>query len=105
MNPEKHSTWLAYLWAVIAGYFSSMSLDDWGALVGIVLAVGTFLVNRHYKRRTAAAQDAQVEAMRQRNRILAQIADRARDSPDSTLKTLVSVSEEPEGNYGGDRKD
>ncbi|EHK3483736.1 TPA: phage holin family protein [Escherichia coli] len=105
MNPEKHTTWLAYLWAVIAGYFSSMSLDDWGALVGIVLAVGTFLVNRHYKRRTAAAQDAQVEAMRQRNRILAQIAGRVRDSPDSTLKTLVSVSEEPEGYDGGDRKD
>ncbi|HBA9837861.1 TPA: alpha/beta hydrolase [Escherichia coli] len=105
MNPEKHSTWLAYLWAVIAGYFSSLSLDDWGALVGIVLAVGTFLVNRHYKRRTATAQDAQIEAMRQRNRILAQIAGSVRDSPDSTLKTLVAVSEEPEGNYGGDRKD
>lgn len=102
---DRHSTWLAYLWAVIAGYFATWSLDDWGALVGIVLAVGTFLVNRHYKKRTAAAHDAQTEAMRQRNRILSQIAGSIRDSPDSTLKTMVAVSEEPEGDNGVDRKD
>ncbi|HAX5209021.1 TPA: alpha/beta hydrolase [Escherichia coli] len=105
MNPEKHTTWLAYLWSFIAGWLATWSLDDWGALIGIVLAVGTFLVNRHYKKRTVAAQDAQVEAMRQRNRILAQIAGSVRDSPESTLKTLVAVSEEQEGEYGGDRKD
>ncbi|EHS7370312.1 alpha/beta hydrolase, partial [Salmonella enterica] len=53
---EKHTTWLAYLWAGIAGYFAHWTLDDYGALIGIVLAVATFFVNRYYKQQSAQAQ-------------------------------------------------
>ncbi|ELK9745649.1 alpha/beta hydrolase, partial [Salmonella enterica] len=51
MNPEKHTTWLAYLWAFISGIFAQWTLNDYGALIGIILGIGTFLVNRHYKKK------------------------------------------------------
>ncbi|HAK8511648.1 TPA: alpha/beta hydrolase [Salmonella enterica] len=93
---DKHSSWLAYLWAVIAGYFTQLSLNDWGALVTIVLAIATFFVNRHYKQQSAQTQKDQVAAMERRNQILVQIASQVRDDPDSTLKMLATVSEEGE---------
>ncbi|EAW1478185.1 alpha/beta hydrolase [Salmonella enterica] len=89
MHFEKHTTWLAYLWAAIAGYFTHLTLDDWGALVGIALAVATFFVNRYYKQRTAAAMD-------KRNQILERLAQR----PESALKSLVLTSEEVEVDGG-----
>ncbi|EAP7666274.1 alpha/beta hydrolase, partial [Salmonella enterica] len=53
---EKHTTWLAYLWAVICGALAQWTVHDYGALIGIVLAIGTFWVNRHYKRKSEQAQ-------------------------------------------------
>ncbi|ELB6473783.1 phage holin family protein [Salmonella enterica] len=96
MHFEKHTTWLAYLWAAVAGYFTHLTLNDWGALVGIVLAVATFFVNRYYKSQSAQAQKEQVAAMEKRNQILEQLARR----PDSSLKSLVLTAEEPEGDDG-----
>ncbi|MCZ4677080.1 HP1 family phage holin [Citrobacter sedlakii] len=46
---DKHSTGLAYLCVVIAGFVARLSLDEWGTLTGIVLAVATFFIHRHYK--------------------------------------------------------
>lgn len=104
MNFEKHTTWLAYLWAFISGLFAQWTLNDYGALIGIILGIGTFLVNRHYKQKSARAQQEQVAAMEKRNRILAQIALRVdKDAPDSTLKTLVGVAEQPEGKIDADQ--
>ncbi|ECI2259362.1 alpha/beta hydrolase [Salmonella enterica subsp. enterica] len=94
---DKHSTWLAYLWAVIAGYFTHLSLNDWGALVTIVLAIATFFVNRRYKQQSAQVQKDQVAAMERRNQILVQLASQVRNDPDSTLKMLANVSEEGGG--------
>ncbi|HGB4478593.1 TPA: HP1 family phage holin [Salmonella enterica subsp. enterica serovar Chester] len=93
---DKHSSWMAYLWAVIAGYFTQLSLNDWGALVTIVLAIATFFVNRYYKQQSAQTQKDQTAAMERRNEILAQLASKVRNNPDSTLKMLAAVSEEGE---------
>ncbi|ENV2803642.1 HP1 family phage holin [Salmonella enterica] len=100
MNIEKHTTWLAYLWAGIAGYFAHWTLDDYGALIGIVLAVATFFVNRYYKQQSAQAQKDQVAAMERRNQILEQLARR----PESSLKSVVLTAEVPEGGNGAQDK-
>lgn len=50
MTMDKHTTWLAYIWALISGICAQWALNDYGALIGIVLGIGTFLVNKHYKR-------------------------------------------------------
>lgn len=89
MNIEKHTTWLAYLWACISGLFAQWTLNDYGALIGIILGIGTFLVNRHYKQQSAQAQKDQVAAMEKRNQILEQIATR----PDSAATALIVESE------------
>ncbi|ENQ2420163.1 alpha/beta hydrolase [Salmonella enterica] len=86
---EKHTTWLAYLWACISGLFAQWTLNDYGALIGIILGIGTFLVNRHYKQQSAQAQKDQVAAMEKRNQILEQIATR----PDSAATALIVESE------------
>ncbi|EDZ3093001.1 alpha/beta hydrolase [Salmonella enterica] len=96
LNLEKHTTWLAYLWAFISGLFAQWTLNDYGAVIGIILGIGTFLVNRHYKQQSAQAQKDQVAAMEKRNQILEQLASR----PDSSLKSLVLTAEEPEGDDG-----
>ncbi|EAZ9634948.1 alpha/beta hydrolase, partial [Salmonella enterica subsp. enterica] len=41
---DKHTTWLAYIWALISGICAQWTLNDYGALIGIVLGIGTFLV-------------------------------------------------------------
>ncbi|EOS9784431.1 HP1 family phage holin [Salmonella enterica] len=101
MNIEKHTTWLAYLWACISGLFAQWTLNDYGALIGIILGIGTFLVNRHYKQQSAQAQKDQVAAMEKRNQILEQLARR----PESSLKSLVLTAEEPEGGNGTQTED
>ncbi|ERO07146.1 HP1 family phage holin [Salmonella enterica] len=50
MTMDKHTTWLAYIWALISGICAQWTLNDYGALIGIVLGIGTFLVNKHYKK-------------------------------------------------------
>ncbi|HAT1683144.1 TPA: alpha/beta hydrolase [Klebsiella oxytoca] len=103
---EKHTTWLAYLWAFISGIFAQWTLNDYGALIGIILGIGTFLVNRHYKQQSAQAQKDQVAAMEKRNRILAKIALQVdKDSPESAAKALVGVAEQPEGHINADQNE
>jgi hypothetical protein len=94
---DKHTTWVAYLWAVIAGYFTHLTIDDWGALVGIVLAIGTFMVNRHYKKKMELTQARKASAMEERNRLIALI--REKNDRDSTLK-MLAVSEMQEVENG-----
>ncbi|MBU5384721.1 HP1 family phage holin [Citrobacter cronae] len=94
---DKHSTWLAYLWAFISGIFAQWTLNDYGALIGIVLGVGTFLVNRHYKKKAEQTQARQTAAMEERNRLIARILEK--NDHDSTLK-MLAVSEMPEGHNG-----
>ncbi|EDR2617769.1 alpha/beta hydrolase [Salmonella enterica subsp. enterica] len=98
---EKHTTWLAYLWACISGLFAQWTLNDYGALIGIILGIGTFLVNRHYKQQSAQAQKDQVAAMEKRNRLIARILEK--NDHDSTLK-MLAVSEIPEGSNGAQDK-
>lgn len=93
---EKHTTWLAYLWAVICGALAQWTVHDYGALIGIVLGIGTFWVNRHYKKksertqaRLATAQARQAAAMEKRNQILEQIVRK----PDSAATALIVESE------------
>lgn len=54
MTMDKHTTWLAYIWALISGICAQWTLNDYGALIGIVLGIGTFLVNKHYKKKIRA---------------------------------------------------
>lgn len=91
MNIEKHTTWLAYLWAFISGLFAQWTLNDYGALIGIILGIGTPLQTA-----IRAGAESQVAAIEKRNQILGQLASR----PDSSLKSLVLTAEEPEGDDG-----
>lgn len=54
MTMDKHTTWLAYIWALISGICAQWTLNDYGALIGIVLGIGTFLVNKHYNKEIRA---------------------------------------------------
>ncbi len=97
MTMDKHTTWLAYIWALISGICAQWTLNDYGALIGIVLGIGTFLVNKHYKKKSEQAQARQAAAMEERNRLIARILEK--NDHDSMLK-MLAVSEMPEGNDG-----
>ncbi|EDA0233671.1 alpha/beta hydrolase [Salmonella enterica] len=86
---ERHTTWLAYLWAFISGLFAQWTVHDYGALIGIALGIGTFWVNRHYKKKSERAQTRMAAALEKRNQILEQIASR----PDSAATALIVESE------------
>ncbi|EFR3657696.1 alpha/beta hydrolase [Salmonella enterica] len=101
MNLERHTTWLAYLWAFISGLFAQWTVHDYGALIGIALGIGTFLVNKHYKKKSEQAQARQAAAMEERNRLIARILEK--NDHDSTLK-MLAVSEMPEGSNGAQDK-
>lgn len=101
MNIERHTTWLAYLWAFISGLFAQWTVHDYGALIGIALGIGTFWVNRHYKKKSEQAQARQAAAMEERNRLIARILEK--NDHDSTLK-MLAVSEMPEGSNGAQDK-
>lgn len=101
MTMDKHTTWLAYIWALISGICAQWTLNDYGALIGIVLGIGTFLVNKHYKKKAEQAQARQAAAMEERNRLIATILEK--NDHDSTLK-MLAVSEMPEGSNGAQDK-
>ncbi|ENF9604582.1 alpha/beta hydrolase [Salmonella enterica] len=86
---ERHTTWLAYLWAFISGLFAQWTVHDYGALIGIALGIGTFWVNRHYKKKSERAQARIAAALEKRNQILEQIARRL----DSAATALIAESE------------
>lgn len=65
------------------------------------LGIGTFLVNKHYKKKSEQAQARQAAAMEERNRLIARILEK--NDHDSTLK-MLAVSEMPEGSNGGQDK-
>ncbi|OIN31516.1 alpha/beta hydrolase [Salmonella enterica subsp. enterica serovar Sarajane] len=98
---ERHTTWLAYLWAFISGLFAQWTVHDYGALIGIALGIGTFWVNRHYKKKSERAQARMAAAMEERNRLIARILEK--NDHDSTLK-MLAVSEMPEGSNGAQDK-
>ena len=47
---EKHSSINAYLGGIVA-VIGSMTLQDWGIIVGILVGIGTFFLNWYYKAR------------------------------------------------------
>ncbi|ELW4448748.1 alpha/beta hydrolase [Salmonella enterica] len=96
---DKHTTWLAYLWAFISGLFAQWTLNDYGALIGIVLGIGTFWVNRHYKKKSERAQARMAAALEKRNQILEQIARR----PDSAATALIAEIAESERRDDADK--
>lgn len=99
MNIERHTTWLAYLWAFISGLFAQWTVHDYGALIGIALGIGTFWVNRHYKKKSERAQARMAAALEKRNQILEQIARR----PDSAATALIAEIAESEGRDDADK--
>lgn len=48
---DKYSSPTAYAWGLITSAFGVLSLDQWAIVAGIICTVGTFLVNRYYKRK------------------------------------------------------
>ena len=48
---EKHSSVWAYLTAMGTALFGGVTLQDMALWVGIITAIGTFLVNLYYKAR------------------------------------------------------
>lgn len=99
MNIERHTTWLAYLWAFISGLFAQWTVHDYGALIGIALGIGTFWVNRHYKKKSERAQARMAAALEKRNQILEQIARR----PDGAATALIAEIAESEGRDDADK--
>ena len=59
---EKHSSVWAYLTSLGTALFGGVTLQDVALWVGIVTALGTFLVNWYYKRK----EDKRLEADRVR---------------------------------------
>ncbi|EAS2904232.1 alpha/beta hydrolase [Salmonella enterica] len=96
---ERHTTWLAYLWAFISGLFAQWTVHDYGALIGIALGIGTFWVNRHYKKKSERAQARMAAALEKRNQILEQIATR----PDGAATALIAEIAESEGRDDADK--
>lgn len=96
---DKHTTWLAYLWAFISGLFAQWTLNDYGALIGIALGIGTFWVNRHYKKKSERAQARMAAALEKHNQILEQIARR----PDSAATALIAEIVESERRDDADK--
>ncbi|EAQ9998780.1 alpha/beta hydrolase [Salmonella enterica] len=96
---DKHTTWLAYLWAFISGLFAQWTLNDYGALIGIALGIGTFWVNRHYKKKSERAQARMAAALEKHNQILEQMARR----PDSAATALIAEIVESERRDDADK--
>ena len=46
----------SYVGSGIATLIGAMTVQEWAAVTGIVLAIGTFVVNWHYRRKSIAAQ-------------------------------------------------
>ena len=59
---EKHSSVWAYLASLSTALFGGVTLQDVALWVGIITALGTFLVNWYYKRK----EDKRLEADRVR---------------------------------------
>ncbi|MGF1878793.1 phage holin family protein [Photobacterium frigidiphilum] len=49
---EKISSTLAYFFAWLLAFFGAFSLQDWATIIGVGLAIGTFFVNRYYRKKT-----------------------------------------------------
>jgi len=64
-KPVQDKTGIAsYIGSAIATLVGALSLQEWAALVGILIAVATFVVNWYYKRKAAEAAEAADEAKR-----------------------------------------
>ncbi|WP_342221260.1 HP1 family phage holin [Candidatus Fukatsuia endosymbiont of Tuberolachnus salignus] len=48
---DRHTSWLSYSSAWLLTCLGAWTLQDWATLIGVVLAMGTYLNNRYYKRR------------------------------------------------------
>ncbi|GAB3528613.1 HP1 family phage holin [Photobacterium alginatilyticum] len=49
---EKLSSALSYLCAWLLAFFGAFSLQDWATIIGVGLAIGTFCINRHYRKKS-----------------------------------------------------
>lgn len=58
---EKHSTITAYMTSFGTAIFGGVTLQDAALFVGILTAIGTFVVNLYYKQREDARADRQHE--------------------------------------------
>lgn len=48
----KNDSSLAAYFGSFAAFLGGLTLDEWGALMGIILGVFTFFINWHYKCKT-----------------------------------------------------
>ncbi|MDO6498053.1 HP1 family phage holin [Photobacterium sanguinicancri] len=48
---EKISSALSYVFASLLSFFGAFSLQDWATIIVVGLAIGTFCVNRHYRKK------------------------------------------------------
>lgn len=49
---EKHTSCLAYLWEAICGALAQWTVHDYGALIGNILGIGMYWVNRHFRKKS-----------------------------------------------------
>ncbi|WP_179038402.1 HP1 family phage holin [Limnobaculum xujianqingii] len=50
---DRHITNLSYSMSVLVTTCGAMTLQEWMYVTGIAVAIGTFFVNWHYRRKTA----------------------------------------------------
>lgn len=59
---EKYSSHASFSMAWLLTVFGAMTLQDWAVLIGILLGIGTFVVNWYYKRKLVNALAARGES-------------------------------------------
>lgn len=48
---DKYSSPFSYAWSLMVALIGAMSLNEWGILSGMAIGVGTFFINRYYKKK------------------------------------------------------
>lgn len=77
---EKASTTISYIGGIFS-IMAALTLTDWGIVLGMITAVGTFLINWHYKHREDSRQSEVHRA-----RIERLVADRRRRDVESPYR-------------------
>lgn len=57
-------SWIAYVFSGVSAFFGAMTLERVALLIGIITAIGTFVINWYYKRKHSKLALAAIRAGR-----------------------------------------
>lgn len=61
-NMDRLSSQASYLWGGICIFFGAVDWNLVAIIIGIILSIATFLMNRHYRKKQDARADRESEA-------------------------------------------